>query len=128
MVLRQMIRFILSGFQVFNKVVLSIAVAVLFGGMLWLTKKFIEIPDVLISIKEQMIQNPAFISKIGEYNGFAIWYDEELAAKKSSVPFSVSIKGKGDAAYVKIVGYYTIKRDGGVDCVKTDTLYSRQEK
>ncbi|MGI4865287.1 MAG: hypothetical protein ACRYFZ_15305 [Janthinobacterium lividum] len=105
---------------------LCIGIALLFGIGLLIAKWYIEIPDFLVSIKEQMIKNPAFISKIGECRGWTIWFDKELAANKGKVPFSISINGKNDSVYVRIVGTYVLRRGGKIEYTKKDTVFSKQ--
>ncbi|GAB3846226.1 hypothetical protein GCM10028822_05960 [Hymenobacter terrigena] len=104
---------------------LSIGIVFLFGTVFFIVKRFIEIPDFLIAIKEQMVKNPVFISEIGEYNGYTIWFDEKLASKRETVPYSVSINGKNDSSYVKISGVYNLRYDGRIEYSKKDTVFSR---
>ena len=103
---------------------LYFGIVFLFGIVLFIAKNYLEIPGFLIDIKEQMIKNQVFISKIGEYNGYAIWFDKDLAAKKDPVPFSVSITGKNDSVYVRIEGTYILRRDGRIVYIKKDTVFS----
>jgi hypothetical protein len=104
---------------------LYIGIVFLFGTVFFIANKSIEIPDFLIAIKEQMVKNPAFISEIGVYNGYTIWFDEELAGKRGTVPYSVSINGKNDSTYVKISGVYNLRYDGRIEYTKNDTVFSR---
>ena len=126
MLLRNVIRALVKYFRVFQKGMLYIGITFLFGTVLFVIKRFIETPEFLIVIKEQMIENPAFMSRIGEYDGYTIWFDEEIAKSRGSVPFSVSVNGKSDSVYVKITGAYVNRYDGGIDYIKKDTIFSKQ--
>jgi hypothetical protein len=125
MALRSVINSPLDAFRLFQKAMLCVAIALLTWTLLLIVKTYFEIPDSLIHLKEQMIENPNFISKIGEYNGYSIWFDKKLAAEKSVVPFAVSIRGKRDSLYVQITGTYISRRDGKMEFTKKDTVFSQ---
>lgn len=120
---RSMVNSVVNTFRIFQKIILWVVIAALVWSVLFIAKNYFEIPNSLISVKNQMIDNPNFIARIGEYNGYSIWYDKELAARKGLVPFSVSIKGKIDNSCVQITGFYVVKRDGNVELTKKDTIF-----
>jgi hypothetical protein len=125
MLLRNLISSAIGAFRVFRKVMLYIGITLLFSALLFIAKKHSEIPDFMIALKEQMIKNPAFISRIEEYRGYTMHFDEEIAKKRGSVPFSVSINGRSDSVYVKITGVYNVRYDGGIEYTKKDTILSK---
>ncbi|MBH8569482.1 hypothetical protein KB206_11350 [Microvirga sp. STS02] len=126
MLLRNTLSSIIKAFQIFQKAMLYMGIVFLFGIGLFLAKNYCEIPDFLFAIKEQMVKNPDFISEIGESNGYTIWFDKDLASKKSTVPFSVSINGKNDSTFVQITGVYNLRDDGRIEFTKKDTIFSNK--
>ncbi|GGF07298.1 hypothetical protein [Hymenobacter cavernae] len=114
-------------FITIKSVILVATITILFvfvGGML--LKAFIETPDFMFAIKDQMMANRQFQDTIGHANGYSIWFERNKLIEKDTIPFSVSIDSKHDSASVKIMGkYYQDRSSGRIVYCKQDTVYER---
>ncbi|GAA4385786.1 hypothetical protein [Hymenobacter koreensis] len=114
-----------TAYKLFNRlvfwIVIIISAPILVVGGIFIGKWYLEAPDFLFDIKNEMTKNKVFISKLDTLNGYGIWFDREKT-KKEVIPFSVSIHGN-DSSYVEIIGEYVHNYDGSVKYSKLDTVF-----
>ncbi|MBC6989433.1 hypothetical protein [Hymenobacter sp. BT491] len=112
-------------FQIIDKIRNGIAyftLSILITGSAYaLWDFYLTAPRFMLGVEEQLASNAKFSNIIGDKSGNHFTYGNEALSDGDTASFSVTVTGRCDSSYVKVLGYY-YKRDNKIFNIITDTI------